>query len=84
MGEFRNRRITIWDKQVIANGHSKIQQTRKGKLFYREKEVGSDYFERALEKCEFRVIMVSHWLSYWGGQCFIGDAMYIFSCWSYN
>lgn len=65
--------IAIRDKHALAKNYRQVQQ-RRGMLFYSEKcrKLGGDALnEIPTEKREFRVVMVSHWLScnnsYWLG-----------------
>lgn len=59
-----------------------IGWSNEEELYFMEEEIGRGYFEQKPigEKQEFRAIMVSHWLSCWGSQFLVGDAMYIFPC----
>lgn len=48
----------------------------------KKKPVGRGFLaENPLEKTEFREMVVSHWLSCWGCQVLVGDAMSLVSCW---
>lgn len=47
-----------------------MRRRKLGGLVFELKSVG--------EKQEFRVMMVRHWLSYWGSQFLVGDAVSCF------